>query len=190
MPIIIGSYSLKNLLQSLEYLSNLTKNLSKEIEELKTAKEEVIQKQKEAQKQGFLVKKMTNYMSEELERIERSEKFQDSNKNISQNLENFSTTESKLKDLRNRLNDFINSDDVESLEASDRTLSIELQQYESFLLELNNLLMGKIATFEKIVNRMRGEKRESQQQKLLLSEMVDLFNDEIDDLEKTMNNLK
>jgi len=58
------------------------------------------------------------------------------------------------------------------------------------LLELNNLLHEKIATFEKIVNRIRAEKRESQQQKLLLKEMVDLFNGEIEDLEKTMHNLK
>jgi hypothetical protein len=99
-------------------------------------------------------------------------------------------TETKLRVLRGRLTEFIDGDDVESLKASDTSLSIELKQYESFLLTLTTLLNEKIASLEKIVSRIRAEKRESEQQKLLLKEMIELFNDEIVDLEVTLKELK
>jgi hypothetical protein len=170
----------------------LSRKLNKEIFELERAKEEVRQQQCEAQKQGLLVKKMTNYMSEEIERLELACSKEETSQelpNLSQNLEKLSQTEAKLRVLRGRLDDFINGDD-ESLRATDSSLSVELKRYESFVLDLINVLNEKIATFEKIVNRIQGENRESQQQKLLLKEMVQLFNDEIDELEETFVELK
>jgi CII-binding regulator of phage lambda lysogenization HflD len=117
-------------------------------------------------------------------------KFSSESPVISKNLEKLTMTETKLQVLRGRLNEFIDGDDVESLKASDTSLSIELKQYESFLLTLTTLLNEKIASLEKIVNRIRAEKRESEQQKLLLKEMIDLFNDEMVDLEVTLKELK
>ena len=191
MPTLVGSYSLRNLIQSLEFLLKLTKALNEEINELEKAKTEVKQEQSEAQKQGHLVKKMTNYMSEELARLELSNKDENSSSpNISKNLEKLSETETKLRVLRGRLNEFVDGEDTESLKAADVSLAVELKQYEAFLLDLTNLINEKIANLEKIVNRLKAEKRESQQQKLLLKEMVDLFNEEIEDLEHTFRELK
>jgi division protein CdvB (Snf7/Vps24/ESCRT-III family) len=51
-------------------------------------------------------------------------------------------------------------------------------------------LNEKIASLEKIASRINAEKRESEQQKLLLKEMIELFNDEIEDLEHTLKELK
>ena len=192
MPTLVGSYSLRNLIQSLEFLLKLTRSLNDEINELEKAKANVKQEQNEAQKQGHLVKKMTNYMSEELVRLE-SASTKDENSlgpNISKNLEKLSETETKLRGLRGRLSEFIDGEDEESLKAADVSLTIELKQYEAFLLDLTNLINEKIANLEKIVNRLKAEKRESQQQKLLLKEMVDLFNNEIEDLEHTFRELK
>ena len=67
---------------------------------------------------------------------------------------------------------------------------MELKQYESFLLTLTTTLNEKIASLEKIASRINAEKRESEQQKLLLKEMVELFNGEIEDLEQTLYELK
>src|SRR3990170_2161029 len=86
--------------------------------------------------------------------------------------------------------EFIEGGDEESLKATDTSLSIELKQYESFLLTLTTTLNEKIASLEKIASRINAEKRESEQQKLLLKEMVELFNDEIEDLEQTLKELK
>lgn len=194
MTTLLGSYSLRNLIQSLEFLLKLTRSLNDEINELEKAKDDVKQEQHETQKQGFLVKKMTNYMSEELARLESSNSKKENNStpipNISKNLEKLSETETKLRVLRGRLSEFIDGDDTEFLKAADLSLTVELKRYESFLLDLTNILNEKIATLEKIVNRLKAEKRESQQQKLLLKEMADLFNDEIEDLEKTLIELK
>jgi hypothetical protein len=194
MTKLVGSYSIRNLIQSTEFLLGLTQSLSDEIDKLEKTREEVKQQQSAATQQGLLVKKMTTYMSDELERMEITDsqdgKFSSESPVISKNLEKLTMTETKLQVLRGRLNEFIDGDDVESLKASDTSLSIELKQYESFLLTLTTLLNEKIASLEKIVNRIRAEKRESEQQKLLLKEMIDLFNDEMVDLEVTLKELK
>ena len=185
MKMIVGSYSIKNLIQNEEFLLELTKSLKQELDALDNAREEVKHQQKEAHKQGILVKKMTNYMSEELARIEleNSEEF-------SPNFEKLSETETKLRVLRGRLSEFVNGDDEDSLESVNMSIEKELKQYESFLLDFTHVLNEKIANFEKIINRLKAENKESQQQKILLEEMVELFNDEINDLENTFSQLK
>jgi len=193
MDKMVGSYSIQNLIQSTEYLLKLTRSLRDEINNLETAREEVRNQQKVATKQGSLVKKMTNYMSEELERMELSNSNEKKNSSdtskFSKNIDKFSVTESKLRALRERLAEFIDGDDAESLRAADRTLSIELKQYESFLLTLTTSLNEKIPSLEKISDRISAEKRESDQQKLLLREMIELFNNEIEDLEQALKEI-
>ena len=194
MAKMVSSYSIQNLIQSTEYLLKLTCSLRDEINNLETAREEVRNQQKVATKQGSLVKKMTNYMSEELERMELSNSNEKKNSSdtskFSKNIDKFSVTESKLRALRERLAEFIDGDDAESLRAADRTLSIELKQYESFLLTLTTSLNEKIPSLEKISDRISAEKRESDQQKLLLREMIELFNNEIEDLEQALKEIK
>lgn len=191
---MVGSYSIRNLIQSTEYLLKLTRSLNDEINNLETTRDEVRNQQKEATKQGLLVKKMTNYMSEELERMELSNSKEKKNSSetskFSNKIDKFSVTESKLRELRERLAEFIEGDDAESLKAADRTLSIELKQYESFLLTLTTSLNEKIPSLEKISDRIKAEKRESEQQKLLLREMTELFNNEIEDLELALKEIK
>ena len=154
MAKMVSSYSIQNLIQSTEYLLKLTCSLRDEINNLETAREEVRNQQKVATKQGSLVKKMTNYMSEELERIELSNSNEQKNSSqtseFSNEIDKFSVTESKLRVLRERLAEFIEGDDAESLKAADRSLSIELKQYESFLLTLTTSLNEKIPSLEKI----------------------------------------
>ncbi len=194
MAKMVGSYSIRNLIQSTEYLLKLTRSLNDEINNLETTRDEVRNQQKEATRQGLLVKKMTNYMSEELERMELSNSNEKKNSSdtskFSKNIDKFSVTESKLRALRERLAEFIEGDDAESLKAADRTLSIELKQYESFLLTLTTSLNEKIARLEKISDRIKAEKRESEQQKLLLREMIELFNNEMEDLELSLKEIK
>ena len=194
MAKMVGSYSIRNLIQSTEYLLELTRSLNDEINNLETIRDEVRNHQKVASKQGSLVKKMTNYMSEELERMELSNSNEKKNSSdtskFSKNIDKFSVTESKLRALRERLAEFIDGDDAESLRAADRTLSIELKQYESFLLTLTTSLNEKIPSLEKISDRISAEKRESDQQKLLLREMIELFNNEIEDLEQALKEIK
>ncbi len=194
MTKMVGSYSIRNLIQSTEYLLELTRSLNDEINNLETSRDEVRNQQKEATKQGLLVKKMTNYMSEELERIELSNSIEKKNSSetskFSKNIDKLSRTETKLRALREQLAEFIEGDDVESLKAADRTLSIELKQYESFLLTLTTSLNEKIPSLEKISARIKAEKRESEQQKLLLKEMIELFNNEIEDLELALKEIK
>ena len=192
MTKMVGSYSIRNLIQSTEYLLDITKSLNDEIHDLEKNRDEVRNQQKEATKQGLLVKKMTNYMSEELERIESSNSKEKNSKTpeISKNIEKLSHTETKLRELRERLTEFIEGDDAESLKDADTSLSIELKQYESFLLTLTTSTNEKIASLEKIAEKIKAEKRESDQQKLLLKEMVELFNGEIDDLEQTLKEIK
>ena len=194
MAKMVGSYSIRNLIQSTEYLLKLTRSLNDEINNLETIRDEVRNQQKVASKQGTLVKKMTNYMSEELERIELSYSNEQKNSSktseFSNEIDKFSETESKLRVLRERLAEFIEGDDAESLKAADRSLSIELKQYESFLLTLTTSLNEKIPSLEKISDRIQAEKRESEQQKLLLREMIELFNNEIEDLEQALKEIK
>jgi len=158
MTKMVGSYSIRNLIQSTEYLLKLTRSLNDEINNLEKNRDEVRNQQKEATKQGLLVKKMTNYMSEELERMELSNSKEKKNSSetskFSKNIDKFSRTESKLRALRERLAEFIEGDDAESLKAADRTLSIELKQYESFLLTLTTSLNEKIASLEKISDKI------------------------------------
>ncbi len=194
MAKMVSSYSIRNLIQSTEYLLKLTRSLNDEINNLETIRDEVRNQQKVATKQGSLVKKMTNYMSEELERIELSYSNEQKNSSktseFSNEIDKFSVTESKLRVLRERLAEFIEGDDAESLKAADRSLSIELKQYESFLLTLTTSLNEKIPSLEKISDRIKAEKRESEQQKLLLREMIELFNNEIEDLEQALKEIK
>src|SRR3989337_910028 len=174
MTKLVGSYSIRNLIQSTEFLLKITRSLNDEINNLE--------------------KKMTSYMSEELARMELSNYENKKNSSvypkISTNLEKLTGTETKLRVLQGGLTEFIEGGDEESLKATDTSLSIELKQYESFLLTLTTTLNEKIASLEKIASRINAEKRESEQHKLLLKEMVELFNDEIDDLEQTLKELK
>ena len=194
MAKMVGSYSIQNLIQSTEYLLKLTRSLNYEINNFETTRDEVRNQQKVATKQGLLVQKMTNYMSEELERMELSNSKEKKNSSetskFSENIDKFSRTESKLRTLRGQLAEFIEGDDAESLKAADKTLSIELKQYESFLLTLTTSINEKIPSLEKIYDRIKAEKRESEQQKLLLREMVELFNNEIEDLEQALKEIK
>lgn len=186
---LAGTYSLRNLIQNEEFLLDLTRTLRNEIIELEKEREEVETEQKEARKQGLFVEKMTNYMSDELERLESSSNNDNSeNQTISTNLNKLSETENKLKILKTRLGEFVRTEDQNPL--SDSSFSNILKQYEGFLLELTNSLNEKIVNLEKIINRLRAEKRESQQQKILLKEMVELFNEEIIDLEQTLEQLR
>ena len=194
MTKLVGSYSIRNLIQSTEFLLTITRSLNDEINNLEKLRDEVKNQQNEATKQGLLVKKMTNYMSEELARMELSNYENKKNSSvstkISTNLEKLTGTETKLRVLRGRLTEFIEGGDEESLKATDASLSIELKQYESFLLTLTTTLNEKIASLEKIANRINAEKRESEQQKLLLKEIIEVFNNEIEDLEQTFKELK
>jgi len=191
---LVGSYSIKNLIQSTEFLLEITRTLNVEIIELEKNRDEVRKQQKEATKQGLLVKKMTSFMSEELARIEQKNSDINQNSSLSPkiptNIEKLTRTENKLRVLRERLTNFIEGDNTESLKTVDNSLSIELKQYESFLLSLTTTLNEKISNLEKISSRIIAEKRESEQQKLLLKEMVDLFSEEIEDLEQTLTELK
>ncbi len=194
MAKMVGSYSIQNLIQSTEYLLKLTRSLNDEINNFETTRDDVRNQQKVATKQGLLVQKMTNYMSEELERMELSNSKEKKNSSetskFSENIDKFSRTESKLRTLRGQLAEFIEGDDAESLKAADKTLSIELKQYESFLLTLTTSINEKIPSLEKIYDRIKAEKRESEQQKLLLREMIELFNNEIEDLEQALKEIK
>ena len=194
MAKMVGSYSIQNLIQSTEYLLKLTRSLNDEINNFETTRDDVRNQQKVATKQGLLVQKMTNYMSEELERMELSNSKERKNSSetskFSENIDKFSRTESKLRTLRGQLAEFIEGDDAESLKAADKTLSIELKQYESFLLTLTTSINEKIPSLEKIYDRIKAEKRESEQQKLLLREMIELFNNEIEDLEQALKEIK
>ena len=193
MTKMVGSYSIRNLIQSTEYLLEITRSLNDEIHDLEITRDEVRYQQKEATRQGLLVKKMTGYMSDELERMELTNSKEEKNSvnpKVSKNFEKLSNTETKLRELRGKLTDFIEGDDVESLKISDNSLSMELKQYESFLLTLTTSLNEKIASLEKIAERIKAEKRESEQQKLLLKEMIELFNGEIEDLEQTLDEIK
>lgn len=186
---LAGTYSLRNLIQNEEFLLELTRTLRNEITELEKEREDVETEQKEARKQGLFVEKMTNYMSDELERLESSSNDGKSeNQTISTNLNKLSETEKKLKILKTRLEEFVNTEDQNPL--SNSSFSNILKQYEGFLLELTNSLNEKIVNLEKIINRLKAEKRESQQQKILLKEMVELFNEEIIDLEATLEQLR
>ena len=136
MAKLVGSYSIRNLIQSTEFLLDITRTLNNEIIELEKNRDEVTNQQKEAIRQGLLVKKMTSFMSEELARIEQ--KNSDNNSSLSPkiptNIEKLTRTENKLRVLRERLTNFIEGDNSESLKTVDNSLSIELKQYESFLL--------------------------------------------------------
>ena len=188
MEKLVGTYSLKNLIQSTEFLLDITKNLNDAIIDLEKNRDEVRKQQKEATNQGFLVKKMANYMSEEITRIEKDDSIKELK--IPANIEKLSQTEKKLSSLRKRLSEFIEGESSDALAVSENSLSVELKQYESFLLSLTTTINEKIANLEKISSRIIAEKRESEQQKVLLKEMVELFSQEIEDLEQTLKEIK
>jgi ABC-type phosphate transport system auxiliary subunit len=95
-----------------------------------------------------------------------------------------------LRVLRGRLSEFVDEEDTENLKKADSTISNDLKGFESFLLDLTGLLNQRIPNLEKVIDRLRGESREAQQQKVLLKEMVDLFNTEMEELDSTFAELK
>ncbi len=182
---MLSSYSVNNLAHAAEFLLNLAKTLDREQATLQKLKDEVSEQQHEAHKEGQLVKKMTNYLSDELGRLElRPESF------VGSNLGKLGETETKLRLLRGRLAEFVDSDDETSLKNSDSTLASDLKSYESFLQDLTVQLNEKIPQLEKIISRLSGECREAQQQKLLLREMTELFGQELDELDSAFAELK
>jgi hypothetical protein len=182
---MLSSYSVNNLAHAAEFLLNLAKTLDREQATLQKLKDEVAEQQQEAHKEGQLVKKMTNYLSDELGRLElQPDSF------AGANLSKLSETETKLRILRGRLSEFVDSDDATSLQNSDSTLASDLKSYESFLQDLTVQLNEKIPQLEKITSRLKGECREAQQQKLLLREMTELFSQELDELDSAFAELK
>lgn len=187
---LLSSYSVNNLIHATESLLEITRTLNNEITSLQRLKDDVVQEQQEAHKQGQLVKKMTNYLSDELGRLEmETDKIDNSSLSINNNLEKLSETETKLRILRGRLSEFVDEDD-ENLKKADSTLSNDLKSFEAFLLDLASLLNQRIPNLEKAIHRLRGESREAQQQKVLLKEMVELFNNEMEELDSAFHELK
>ncbi len=188
---LLSSYSVNNLIHAAESLLEITRTLNVEVISLQRLKDEVTQQQEEAHKQGQLVKKMTNYLSTELGRLElETDKIDSPSFSINNDLEKFSATETKLRVLRGRLSEFVDEEDTENLKKADSTISNDLKGFESFLLDLTSLLNQRIPNLEKVIDRLRGESREAQQQKVLLKEMVDLFNMEMEELDSTFTELK
>lgn len=176
---------MNNLAHAAEFLLNLAKTLDREQTILQKLKDEVSEQQQEAHKEGQLVKKMTNYLSDELGRLElQSDSF------VGTNLNKLTETETKLRILRGRLAEFVDADDATNLQKSDSSLAADLKSYESFLQDLTVQLNEKIPELEKIIMRLRGECREAQQQKLLLKEMTELFGQELDELDSAFVELK
>lgn len=179
---MLSSYSTSNLIRASEFLLTLSKTLNTEVARLQSLKDEVVTQQQETHKRGQLVKKMTDYLSDELGRIE-FDTDTNSASSLNKNLEKLSQTETSLRVLRGRLDEFIAGDDTENLKKSDSTISADLKRYESFLLDVTNLLNERIPQMEKVIERIKAEVREAQQQKLLLSEMADLFGTELEGLD-------
>jgi chromosome segregation ATPase len=188
---LLSSYSVNNLIHAAESLLEITRTLNVEVISLQRLKDEVTQQQEEAHKQGQLVKKMTNYLSTELGRLElETDKIDSPSFSMNNDLDKFSETETKLRVLRGRLSEFVDEEDTENLKKADSTISNDLKGFESFLLDLTSLLNQRIPNLEKVIDRLRGESREAQQQKVLLKEMVDLFNKEMEELDSTFTELK
>lgn len=185
---LLSPYYVNNLLRVSESLLEISRTLNSEISALQSLKDDVKQQQQETHRQSQMVKRMTDYLSDELGRLETDEKFHSIS--ITKNLDKLSETETRLRILRGRLDEFVQSDDAESLKQSDFTLAGDLKKYESFLLDLTGLLNEKIPQMEKIVHRINGEGREAQQQKLLLKEMADLFNSELQELDLAFSELR
>ncbi|QLH08164.1 hypothetical protein [Candidatus Nitrosotenuis sp. DW1] len=188
---LLSPYSVNNLIHATESLLDITRILNVEVISLQRLKDEVVQQQQEAHKQGQLVKKMTNYLSTELGRLElETDKIDSPSFSMNSDLDKFSETETKLRVLRGRLSEFVDEEDTENLKKADSTISNDLKGFESFLLDLTSLLNQRIPNLEKVIDRLRGESREAQQQKVLLKEMVDLFNTEMEELDSTFTKLK
>lgn len=185
---LLSPYYVNNLLRVSESLLEISKTLNSEISTLQNLKDDVRQQQQETHRQSQMVKRMTDYLSDELGRLETDDKFH--SVSISKNLDKLSETETKLRILRGRLDEFVQNDDAESLKQSDSTLAGDLKKYEAFLLDLTGLMNEKIPQMEKIIHRIKGEGREAQQQKLLLREMADLFNSELQELDLAFSELR
>jgi len=179
---MLSSYPVSNLIRTVESLLELSKELGAEVAQLQSVRDDVIAQQQEAHRQGQMVKKMTDYLSNELGRME-CDMDSGTAAPLSKNLDKLSQTETKLRILRGRLDEFVEGDDEECLKRSNTDLSADLKRYESFLTEFAGLLNERIPQMEKIAAKIRAETRESQQQKILLREMVDLFNSELEDLD-------
>lgn len=185
---MLSSYSTSNLISASEFLLNLSKMIDLEAGKLRSLKEEVSSQQQETHKRGNLVKKMTDYLSDELGRLEFDLDTK-SSPSLNKNIDKMSQTETKLRVLRGRLDEFA-TDDAESLRRSDSSISADLKRYESFLLDVTTTLNERIPQMEKVVERIRAEIRESQQQKLLLREMADLFDSELQDLDAAFSDIR
>lgn len=188
---LLSSYSINNLIHAAESLLEITRTLNVEVISLQILKDDVAEAQQEAHKQGQLVKKMTNYLSDDLGRLELdTDKIDSPTISVDDNLEKFSETETKLRILRGRLSEFVDEDDTENLKKADSNISNDLKGFESFLLEITSTINQRIPNLEKVIDRLRGESREAQQQKVLLKEMVDLFNNEMEELDSAFTALK
>lgn len=183
---LISNHIIKNLIQTEKYLLEQTQRLQDSIIELQKAHDEVLEEQKEAQLQGNLVKKMTDYMEKELSRLESNNE----DTIFTGNLQKLTDTEQKLGFLRQRLDDFVKDEKNQSLNSSNTILIEKIKKYENFLLEFSSILNEKVANLEKIIMILNAEQKESRQQKILLHEMIQLFNDEIEELEKTLQQTK
>lgn len=188
---LFSSYSINNLIHAAESLLEITRTLNVEVISLQRLKDDVTEAQQEAHKQGQLVKKMTNYLSDDLGRLELdTDKIDSPTISVDNNMGKFSETETKLRVLRGRLSEFVDEDDTENLKKADSNISNDLKGFESFLLEITSIINQRIPNLEKVIDRLRGESREAQQQKVLLKEMVDLFNNEMEELDSAFTTLK
>lgn len=188
---LLSSYSINNLIHAAESLLEITRILNVEVISLQRLKDDVTEAQQEAHKQGQLVKKMTNYLSDDLGRLELdTDKIDSPTISVDDNMGKFSETETKLRVLRGRLSEFVDEDDTENLKKADSNISNDLKGFESFLLEITSIINQRIPNLEKVIDRLRGESREAQQQKVLLKEMVDLFNNEMEELDSAFTTLK
>ena len=167
--------------------------MANEIEELKISSESVLHEQLEAQKQSFFVEKITDYMSQQITLLNNSKSMNSgssSEDGISVNLQKLTDIQKKLGNLKDQLGCFVDGKDSQSLQQTKSMISEILKKYEIFILDLTNLLAEKLVNLEKIVFHIEAEVKESEQQKLLLKEMRNLFISEIDELEKTLKALK
>ena len=183
-----GSYLIKNLIQGEEILLKITLDLEGALKKFHESKNQVIEQQKEAHTKGLKLRKITQRVSSELSELEVDNENQNESKTV--NLNRFWDSERRLEDLKLQLDGFVESDEQQTLENSDTSLISDLKKFEDFTMDLSNLINSKITFLEKILLRIQAETRESQQQKVLLSEMVELFNLEIDELEKTVLDLR
>jgi chromosome segregation ATPase len=180
---IISSYSINNLINVAESLLDATKSLNLEITSLQQLKDEVTAQQQQTQRQGQLVKKTVNLLSQELARLEKP----DPTLGVP-SLAKLAKIETRLRLLKGQLIEF--ADDSADLKKSDLLVAENLKHYETFLLDLASTINQKILQLEKMAARIKAECKETQQQKLLLKEIAALFFDELGGLEDMLVELR